>query len=249
MILLQFLKNYPNSDLTESINESVQYLEETEETSSHDLQEGKLKISHLSHTQHSPKICVVQWDTNDQEKEEFYLGTIEQDQILSDMHYYSSPITSEFPVTPELSPRSMSRKKSLSSSTSSFIKQRYLKHDFDEFDKEVANTTKYHHHSKKRSNIAIQTLQLEVQALCEEIDQLRLNNPRTSSILKWRSLWFFKSVAKHAFFNFLILMMLFIVLWRRKSPIAYAVIGYAGPRFKDFLRYLFNNVVFWKITV
>ncbi|OAD07734.1 hypothetical protein MUCCIDRAFT_154745, partial [Mucor lusitanicus CBS 277.49] len=51
---------------------------------------------------------LIQWDTNDQEKEEYYLGQIEQEQILSEQPYshYSSPIISEFPLTPELSPKS-----------------------------------------------------------------------------------------------------------------------------------------------
>lgn len=159
-------------------------------------------------------------------------------------HYYSSPV-----ITPELTPRSFqNRKKSLSSSTSSFTKHYHDSTD-DECDKEVASIVNKKHHLMKRTtnnNAAIKTLQLEVQALCEEIDELRRKDIiKTSSTLKW----LFKSIARHAFFNFLILLLVFIVLWRRKSPIAFAIIGNTGPKFKGFLRVLFNHTVFWKVTV
>lgn len=104
------------------------------------------------------------------------------------------------------------------------------------------------------SSKALQTLQVEVAALCEEIDHIRRResiqkHKKSSFLLNWRWLWLFKSVAKHAFFNFLILLLLFLVLWRRRSPIAYAVLSYAGPRLRDLLQYLFSHIVFWKVTV
>lgn len=154
--------------------------------------------------------------------------------------------------------------------------QREMNDDEDYLDNEVATATSslylstpsqnpYNKHNennsssgkKKRSTSAssskaLRSLQTEVAALCEEIDHLRKRNSqkhRKSRIITFRLLWFFKSVAKHAFFNFLILMLLFLVLWRRKSPIAYAVISYAGPRLKDLLHYISSHVVFWKVTV
>lgn len=135
----------------------------------------------------------------------------------------------------------------------------------EEFDNEVATATSslylstptQHPYSnirkkkkRKPSDVAIQTLQTEVAALCEEIDSLRRRDIlKAKSLHRWRWLWLFRSIAKHAFFNFLILMLLFIVLWRRKSPIAYAVISYAGPRLRDLIQYMFNHIVFWKVTV
>lgn len=99
------------------------------------------------------------------------------------------------------------------------------------------------------SNRAIQTLQTEVAALCQEIDHLRKTKQQPSSLLRWRSssswLWLFtKSIAKHAFFNFLILLLVFFVLWRRKSPIAIAVMNYASPRTRDLIRYLLSRTLY-----
>jgi hypothetical protein len=200
--------------------------------------------------------------------------------------YFSSPITSEFPMTPELSPRQTSSRNNYNGKSP----QHYLyppistiepEDDNDDLDNEVATATsslylstpsqhpygnpkndtyvarKTNSASKKRrtstSTRALKTLQIEVAALCEEIDHIRrrksIHKRRKSSLLHWKWLWLFKSVAKHAFFNFLILLLLFFVLWRRKSPIAYAVISHVGPRLRDLFQYLFSNVVFWKVTV
>ncbi|KAK4513486.1 uncharacterized protein ATC70_005487 [Mucor velutinosus] len=239
-LLKEFLNRFPNSELTESLNESVHYLLEVNEDINTDTAEEE---------------NLIQWDTNDQEKEEYHLGQIEQEQILSEQPYshYSSPIISEFPLTPELSPKSRNLY-----NTQPFDEE-------DEFDNEVATATSSLYLStptqhpyanfrrqkkRKPSDVAIQTLKTEVAALCEEIDSLRRRDIlKRKSSHRWRWLWLFRSVAKHAFFNFVILMILFLVLWRRKSPIAYAVITYAGPRLRDLMQYMFNRIVFWKVTV
>ncbi|GAN04497.1 conserved hypothetical protein [Mucor ambiguus] len=239
-LLKEFLNRFPNSELTESLNESVNYLLEVNE----DTNTGAVEEENL-----------IQWDTNDQEKEEYHLGQIEQEQILSEQPYshYSSPIISEFPLTPELSPKSRN------------LYNAQAFDDEDEFDNEVATATSslylstptqhpyanYRRQKKRKpSDAAIQTLQTEVAALCEEIDSLRRRDMlKTKSLYRWRWLWLLNSVAKHAFFNFVILMILFLVLWRRKSPIAYAVISYAGPRLRDLMQYIFGRIVFWKVTV
>ncbi|CAO0791925.1 unnamed protein product [Mucor circinelloides] len=241
-LLKEFLKRFPNSELTESLNESVNYLLEVNEDTNTDAAEEE---------------NLIQWDTNDQEKEEYYLGQIEQEQILSEQLYshYSSPIISEFPLTPELSPKSRNL----------YNIGGQQPNEEDELDNEVATATSslylstptqhpyssYRRQKKRKpSDVAIQTLQTEVAALCEEIDSLRRRDMlKTKSLHRWRWLWLFRSVAKHAFFNFLVLMILFLVLWRRKSPIAYAVISYAGPKLRDLMQYMFNHIVFWKVTV
>lgn len=264
-LLQEFLRKYPDSELTKSLTESLNYLQEVEDSSFQDDEN------------------LVHWDTNEGEKEEYYLGQIEQEQLINEQQpsYYSSPITSEFPMTPELSPRQT--KQHYSKSPQHYLYhppisavQREMNDDEDYLDNEVATATSslylstpsqnpYNKHNennsssgkKKRSSSAssskaLRSLQTEVAALCEEIDHLRKRNSqkhRKSRIITFRLLWFFKSVAKHAFFNFLILMLLFLVLWRRKSPIAYAVISYAGPRLKDLLHYISSHVVFWKVTV
>lgn len=174
---------------------------------------------------------IEKWDTNDQENEDYYLGQIEQEQLLSEQYsYMSSPITSEFPVTPQplYSPYQYD--------TNSF----YYKEDqlrSYQNDTQIANVSLP---SKPNLELSIQMLQTEVAALYQKINLLQKSNPK--SIFRWRWLWFFRSVAKHAFFNFLLLMMVFLVLWRRKSPIAYAVISYAGPCLKNLLEYILSRI-------
>lgn len=178
---------------------------------------------------------LVQWDTNEKEKEEYYLGQIEPEQFLS------SPIYKEYPVTPELSPSysiytPMTRNhEEVATATSSlYISTPYYK--------------KRTRSSSSSNKATLKTLQSEVAALCEEINHLRVKE-RHPLLLRWRLIWLFKSVAKHVFLNILILFLLFLVLWRRKSPIAYTIIAYTGPRTRDLLRYISQRVVFWKVTV
>ncbi|KAI8967999.1 hypothetical protein BDF20DRAFT_799143, partial [Mycotypha africana] len=102
---------------------------------------------------------------------------------------------------------------------------------------------------------AIHMLQTEVTALCQEIKSLQKNshssykNHFLSFLTSWPWLWFIKSIAKHIFLNVCIFTLLFIVLRRRKSPIALAIVHHVGPRLKDFMHYLFDTTVFWKVTV
>lgn len=190
---------------------------------------------------------LVQWDTNEQEKEEYYLGRIMSEQLLSEQQKscYSSP--SEFPMTPELTPR---------------FYQKSPQQDEQDYDNEVATATSslylstpsrhpYRNPTKKYSRSstskALQSLQIEVAVLCQEIGHLRRDSYRIS-FLRWRGLWLLKSVARHTFFNFLILVLVFVVLLRRKSPIAYAIMSYTGPRTRDQILYLYRHAAFWKVT-
>ncbi|KAI8642708.1 hypothetical protein BD408DRAFT_482573 [Parasitella parasitica] len=175
---------------------------------------------------------------------------MEQEQILLEQplySHYSTPIVSEFPLTPELSPKPR------------ISYNNGLNVEFDEYDNEVATATSSlyistptqhpytsvrKHRKRKSSDAAIQTLQTEVAALCEEIDSLRRRDMlKSRSLYQWRSLWLLKFVAKQAFFNLLIFAILFIVLWRRKSPIAYAVISYTGSRLRHLVQCVFYHTV------
>lgn len=95
----------------------------------------------------------------------------------------------------------------------------------------------------QKSHTSISMLQSEVAALCRETSLLQCI--RSKSIFQWHWLWFFKSVAKHAIFNCLSSILLFFVLWRRKSPLAYAVVSYAGPRLSNVLQYLMSSIIAW----
>ncbi|KAL7328643.1 hypothetical protein PS15p_206880 [Mucor circinelloides] len=93
----------------------------------------------------------------------------------------------------------------------------------------------------QKSNISVSTLQSEITALCREMSSLQIASSK--SIFQWQWLWLLKSVAKHAIFNCLSSVLLFFVLWRRKSPIAYAVISYVGPRLRTILHYLMSRMI------
>ncbi|KAI8379167.1 uncharacterized protein BYT42DRAFT_316119 [Radiomyces spectabilis] len=102
------------------------------------------------------------------------------------------------------------------------------------------------------SEQALENLQTEVAALCEQLDMMRRSMTERDAQkrqYRWTWLWLIKTIAKHAFANVIILLLVFLALWRQKSPIAYAIIGYVGPRLKEIMRYMVRRVVFWKVTV
>jgi hypothetical protein len=95
---------------------------------------------------------------------------------------------------------------------------------------------------------ALEKLQTEVTALTEQIDRLR----RESAVSKqqqfqWTKL--FKTVIKYLMANSAILLILFYILWKKKSPIAYKVIDSIMPFLQLIIRKIIRRVVFWKVTV
>ncbi|KAI9289454.1 hypothetical protein BC943DRAFT_269515, partial [Umbelopsis sp. AD052] len=131
--------------------------------------------------------------------------------------------------------------------------------DGDTIDREVAAATAKvgmpHHRSKPRSDHssrqkstdnttrlrpvaerALENLQTDVTALTEQIDILRrgmIEKEMKRKAEKWTWGWLFKTTAKHAVVNLIILTVIFLFLMKRKSPIAYAVIAYLGPWWND----------------
>lgn len=104
----------------------------------------------------------------------------------------------------------------------------------------------------KKSDRALEKLQTEVTALTEQIDRLRrgikLREERDKN-RKWSTLGITKVLLKHLMANSAILLIAFYILWRRKSPIAYAIIGYIMPIIQDMIRKIIQRIVFWKVTV
>ncbi|CEP15684.1 hypothetical protein [Parasitella parasitica] len=104
----------------------------------------------------------------------------------------------------------------------------------------------------KKSDRALEKLQTEVTALTEQIDRLRrgikLREDRDKS-RKWSTLGIAKVLVKHLMANSAILLIIFYILWRRKSPVAYAIIGYIMPIIQDMIRKMIQRIVFWKVTV
>ncbi|KAI9473524.1 MAG: acyl CoA binding protein-domain-containing protein [Benjaminiella poitrasii] len=236
-LLEQFIVQFPHSELTESLRDSLDYLQETDNTEEHYI------------SIHSNDADLIQWDTNDQEKEEYYLGHIEQDQILSEQQsYYSSSIT------PEIHPLE-----------ATYIKQDNLPHFTHLYSTEnhssqdTATSPSFYYTNKKKGRNSssgkkmevIESLRSEIIALCQEIDSLKKKDTffmyhQRFCYSQWS--WLLKSVAKYTLFNFLVFVLLFLVLWRRKSPIAYAVIRYSGPKIKHLQHYFFNHTTFQKYT-
>lgn len=101
-------------------------------------------------------------------------------------------------------------------------------------------------------NKALESLQTEVAVLAEQLDMLYKTigeREQRKKRLRWSWKRLFKTVAKHTIINCLLLMLLFLILWRRRSPVAYALIGFVGPQLREITRYLSRRIVFWKITV
>lgn len=105
---------------------------------------------------------------------------------------------------------------------------------------------------RRSRHSAMENLQTEVVALAEQLEMLRQGlskKEKHKQDMRWSLRRLLKSVAKHALINFVILLLLFLVLWRRQSPIAYAIMGYVGPRLQEVMRLLLRRMVFWKVTV
>lgn len=102
------------------------------------------------------------------------------------------------------------------------------------------------------SDVAIENLQTEVTALSEQIDKLRASVAKDDKERRQKQywvLWFFKTLIKHAVVNSLILVIIFVVLWKRGSPVADAFIDYLKPRMQKAMRKLLSRVVLWRVTV
>jgi hypothetical protein len=48
--------------------------------------------------------------------------------------------------------------------------------------------------------------------------------------------WLVRATFKQALLNLVILFIIFLILWRRRSPIAYAMIAWVGPQWRELLR-------------
>jgi hypothetical protein len=100
------------------------------------------------------------------------------------------------------------------------------------------------------SDNALESLQTEVAALTEQLDHFRKTLAENKmEKQRWSWQWLIKTLVKHVSINLLILTLVFVVLLRRKSPIAYAIIAHVGPRLQDILHYIVQKVFFWKLTV
>lgn len=102
------------------------------------------------------------------------------------------------------------------------------------------------------SDNAIENLQTEVTALSEQIDKLRASvakDDKERRRKRYWILWLFKTLIKHTIVNSLILIIVFLVLWKRGSPVADAFLDYLKPRLQLAMRKLLSRVVLWRVTV
>lgn len=101
-----------------------------------------------------------------------------------------------------------------------------------------------HQQNSNRNTEAFEQLQTEVTALTEQIDRLRRTlKSKEDKDKSWSTLGLFKLLLKHVLANSVILCIVLYILWRRKSPIAYAIIGYITPIIRDILRKMFKKIV------
>jgi hypothetical protein len=104
----------------------------------------------------------------------------------------------------------------------------------------------------KKADRALEKLQTEVSALAEQIDRVRKNMKKREERdrqNKWSAVQLTKTLLKHVLANSAILLIIFYVLYKRKSPIAYAMMGYIMPLVQELMRNIIKRVVFWKVTV
>jgi hypothetical protein len=102
----------------------------------------------------------------------------------------------------------------------------------------------------KKADRALEKLQTEVTALTEQIDRLRRSREdRDRELRRWSALGITKILIRHLLANSAILLIAFYILWKRKSPIAYSIIGYIMPILQELIRKIIRKVVFWKVTV
>jgi hypothetical protein len=97
---------------------------------------------------------------------------------------------------------------------------------------------------------ALENLQTDVTALTEQIDILRrgmIEKEMKRKAEKWTWGWLFKTTAKHAVVNLIILTVIFLLLLKRRSPIAYAILAYLGPWWKDIWHNLIRRLTFAKL--
>ncbi|ORE06646.1 hypothetical protein BCV72DRAFT_207056, partial [Rhizopus microsporus var. microsporus] len=102
---------------------------------------------------------------------------------------------------------------------------------------------------KDESNRALEKLQTEVTALTEQIDRLRQQHRQHQQKAGWTMQRIVVTLLKHALADFTILFMLFLVLWKKKSPIAYAILDRIMPFVHAIVTKVVRRVVFWKVTV
>lgn len=152
----------------------------------------------------------------------------------------SSPRQSPYTV-----PSSSNRKKSIS-------KQQHSSPHLSSTSTSTSSNKKKQTSKFKKSDRALEKLQTEVTALTEQIDRLRrgikLREERDLN-RKWSALGITKVLIKHLMANSAILLIVFYILWRKKSPIAYAIIGKIMPIIQDMIRKIIQRIVFWKVTV
>ncbi|CAO3598757.1 unnamed protein product [Absidia cylindrospora] len=108
--------------------------------------------------------------------------------------------------------------------------------------------------SNKLSERTLENLQTEVTALTEQMDRLR-QELKDEEMMKQRLGlgWLLRTLIKHLLANSLIAGIIFCILWRRRSPLAVALVDHLTPQIKvlihSMIRSTVKKVMFWKLTV
>ncbi|KAG0168707.1 hypothetical protein DFQ28_006259 [Apophysomyces sp. BC1034] len=270
-LLVEFLKRYPQDEHAESLARSLRYLQMDDLPTSEESEfNQECSLGYIQPHELDEYLANASSPTTPR--------TYSFPQHNRLPYTNSPPLTTtttastyrDYPATPELYPAHQKYGKYCVQPMDFLNDQPNVPSDTDTIDREVAAATSnlalispnYHpyvptedRHSKKQSTVserALESLQTEVTALSEQIDIIRRSIGEKEDRrrqLKWTWLWLVKSVAKHTFVNGIIFLLVFLVLWKRKSPIAYAIMGYTGPHLQDIMRYMTQRLVFWKTIV
>ncbi|ORZ18481.1 acyl CoA binding protein-domain-containing protein [Absidia repens] len=109
-------------------------------------------------------------------------------------------------------------------------------------------------HNNKFPERTLENLQTEVTALTEQMDRLRQELKDKEMMKQHFGIgWLLRTLIKHLLANSLIAGILFCILWRRRSPLAVALVDHLTPQIKMLLRSMIRStvkkVMFWKLTV
>ncbi|KAI8335726.1 acyl CoA binding protein-domain-containing protein [Chlamydoabsidia padenii] len=265
-ILYKFLDRYPQHELAPTVHDSIQYLQLNSDTNPlfiESMDDGFFQHIEEEELVHPQQLTM----------DSTYFYNRQQPNYTSNntpSTTYTSPVTPDDSIQQRLQRSSLQhQKQQWYERNRNYAQQQQPVDRFryndgiseaDTIDREVAATTSGlglvppHQHPYQSTNQpsenALESLQTEVAALTEQLDHFRKTlAEKKLEKQRWSGIRLIKTLVKHASINLLIIVLVFLVLLKRKSPIAYALLGYIGPRIQDILRYIMQKTFFWKLTV
>ncbi|KAI7875103.1 hypothetical protein K492DRAFT_240463 [Lichtheimia hyalospora FSU 10163] len=262
-LLVEFINRYPDHEQTSTLSDALQYIDmkevDEEGTESFvdawDPEEAEKEEYYLAHLgPHQLELSEVSSPEQQHRYRDFPTPSLATFTSNASTHQ-------TFPETPDLSPPTYRKHRSKYVRPNDFLATHSVISDTDTIDREVAaataslgiNSPSYHPYKPAPSERALEGLQTDITALSEQLDMMRKSladrEKRDRDLVRWSWLRLVKAVIKHTMINSLVLLLIFLVLLKRKSPIALAIAHYMAPRIQEATKYMMHRVVFWKVTV